>query len=187
MKCHDIQLMITGFIEKRLTDQQLETFIDHIAHCRDCYDELEVYYMITTGLMQLDENHTGTLDLKKNLRDFIEEQRRGLCARKRASARKKRLIVTGIMLLLCGMIFFGYVFLTTEEGIHTPEEFRIAAVGTIQKYWFGQEAFSEPEPETKDPVERRIEFELNHPLIPSYFSNLKPPEPEHRNILEKER
>ena len=50
MKCHDVQRMIQGFIEKRLTDEQLEAFLEHIASCRDCYDELEVYYMITTGL-----------------------------------------------------------------------------------------------------------------------------------------
>lgn len=26
MKCHDVQRMIQGFIEKRLTDEQLEAF-----------------------------------------------------------------------------------------------------------------------------------------------------------------
>ena len=51
MKCHDVQRMIQGFIEKRLTDEQLEAFLEHIASCRDCYDELEVYYMIRTGLL----------------------------------------------------------------------------------------------------------------------------------------
>ena len=75
MKCHDVQRMIQGFIEKRLTDEQLEAFLEHIASCRDCYDELEVYYMITTGLLQLDEEHSETLDFKKNLSDFIESER----------------------------------------------------------------------------------------------------------------
>ena len=52
MKCHDVQRMISGFIEEKLTDEQLEGFLEHIENCQDCYDELEVYYMITIGLMQ---------------------------------------------------------------------------------------------------------------------------------------
>ena len=86
MKCHDVQRMISGFIEEKLTDEQLEGFLEHIENCQDCYDELEVYYMITIGLMQLDEDHTGTMDLKKNLKDFISEQNKELYMRKRLAA-----------------------------------------------------------------------------------------------------
>ena len=89
MKCHDVQRMIQGFIEKRLTDEQLEAFLEHIASCRDCYDELEVYYMITTGLLQLDEEHSETLDFKKNLSDFIESERHGLYMRRRAEHNRR--------------------------------------------------------------------------------------------------
>lgn len=88
MKCHDVQRMISGFIEEKLTDEQLEGFLEHIENCQDCYDELEVYYMITIGLMQLDEDHTGTMDLKKNLKDFISEQNKELYMRKRLAARR---------------------------------------------------------------------------------------------------
>lgn len=89
MKCHDVQRMIQGFIEKRLTDEQLEAFLEHIASCRDCYDELEVYYMITTGLLQLDEEHSETLDFKKNLSDFIESEQHGLYMRRRAEHNRR--------------------------------------------------------------------------------------------------
>ena len=46
MKCHDVQRMISGFIEEKLTDEQLEGFLEHIENCQDCYDELEVYNII---------------------------------------------------------------------------------------------------------------------------------------------
>lgn len=187
MKCHDIQLMITGFIEKRLTDQQLEDFIDHIGSCQDCYDELEVYYMITTGLMQLDENHTGTLDLKKNLQDFIKEQRRGLYTRKRSIVRKRRLSAAMIGLLLIFIVFLGQIFMTSEEGIYSLDDFRTAAVTAVEKYLPGHKEAPEPVTETIDPVKCRMNFESKHPLIPSYFSDLGPLEPEHRSILEKDR
>ncbi|MGN0204980.1 MAG: hypothetical protein ACI4BB_10580 [Coprococcus sp.] len=187
MKCHDAQLLIRGFIEKRLTDQQLEAFIDHIAGCQDCYDELEVYYMITTGLLQLDENHTGTLDLKKNLRNFIAEQREELYARKRAVSRNRHLSAAVFICILGTIMFLANVFLTSEEGIHSMEDLKRAVGNTVQKGWFIQEETTEPDEVLTDPIECRMNFELLHPLIPSYFSDLKLTEPEHRNILEKER
>lgn len=187
MKCHDAQLMIVGFIEQRLTDQQLEAFIDHIAGCQDCYDELEVYYMITTGLRQLDEDHTGTLDLKKNLRDFIAEQRRELYARKRTVSRNRRLSAAGIICILGIIIFLGQIFLTSEEGIHSIEDLKMAVENTVQKCWFIQEETSELIENQIDPVECRKNFESRHPLIPPYFSDLKLTVPERRNILEIEK
>lgn len=187
MKCHDAQLLIVGFIEQRLTDQQLEAFIDHIAGCQDCYDELEVYYMITTGLMQLDEDHTGTLDLKKNLRNFIAEQRQALYDRKRTASRNRRLSMACIICILCAGIFLGNIFLTSEEGIHSIEDLKKAVGNTIQNGWITREESSDQDEELMDPAECRMTFESQHPLIPPYFSNLKLTEPERRNVPEKER
>ena len=34
MKCHDVQRMISGFIEEKLTDEQLEGFLEHIENAR---------------------------------------------------------------------------------------------------------------------------------------------------------
>lgn len=65
MKCHDVQRMISGFIEEKLTDEQLEGFLEHIENCQDCYDELEVYYMITIGLMQLEKIIQGQWILRR--------------------------------------------------------------------------------------------------------------------------
>ena len=111
MKCHDVQRMISGFIEKKLTDEQLEGFLEHIENCQDCYDELEVYYMITIGLMQLDEDHTGTMDLKKNLKDFISEQNKELYIRKRLAARRHFAKRAGIVIMAVILAFCGHTLL----------------------------------------------------------------------------
>ena len=134
MKCHDVQRMISGFIEKKLTDEQLEDFLEHIETCQDCYDELEVYYMITIGLMQLDEDHTGTMDFKKNLKDFIGEQHRELYMRRRTAARRRGVKRTAIVLLVAAMLFCGHTLLFSEEEIHSLDDFTSAA--TLSRYTF---------------------------------------------------
>ncbi len=192
MKCHDAQMMISGFIEERLTDQEMEEFLDHIAGCRDCFDELEVYYMITTGLMQLDEEHTGTLDLKKNLRDDIETRRQNLCNRRRACKRRRCARLAAAFCAACVLIFTLYIFSANQGSIHTIEDFKNIVFNTIQLHWYGpsyeSELANEHALEPADLHERRLNFELRHPLIPSYFyfPGTQPLVPEHRSILEKD-
>lgn len=192
MKCHDVQLMISGFIEDRLTDQELETFLEHIATCQDCYDELEVYYMITVGLMQLDEVHTGTLDLKKNLKNYIETKRQNLYNRKRAYVRLRYAKTISAICIATILLFTLYIFSTNQGSIHTIDDFRIIAINTIQRHWYGTsyetELETEPATEPVDPYERRLNFQRQHPLTPSYFyfPEAQPLDPEHRSILEKD-
>ena len=143
MKCHDVQRMISGFIEEKLTDEQLEGFLEHIENCQDCYDELEVYYMITIGLMQLDEDHTGTMDLKKNLKDFISEQNKELYMRKRLAARRHFAKRAGIVILAVILAFCIHTLLFSEQEIHTLNDFKDAAAVSLYAFWFGEDAVTE--------------------------------------------
>ena len=36
-------------INKELTDKELSAFLSHIHTCQDCYEELEIYYTISSG------------------------------------------------------------------------------------------------------------------------------------------
>ena len=174
MKCHDVQRMISGFIEKKLTDEQLEDFLEHIETCQDCYDELEVYYMITIGLMQLDEDHTGTMDFKKNLKDFIGEQHRELYMRRRTAARRRGVKRTAIVLLVAAMLFCGHTLLFSEEEIHSLDDFTSAATLSLYTFWFGEDAVDgniQRIPESTDVSSGRLYFEQHYPVIlPAGFS-----------------
>ena len=46
--------MIKDYDEGRLSLKQEEKFINHIIHCNDCKEELEIYYIVSYGL---DENY----------------------------------------------------------------------------------------------------------------------------------
>ena len=51
--CKNYQKMIKDYDEGRLSLKQEEKFINHIIHCNDCKEELEIYYIVSYGL---DEN-----------------------------------------------------------------------------------------------------------------------------------
>ena len=54
MTCKESGQMIIPYINDELTDKELEGFLDHVQSCAECYEELEIYYTIYTGLAQLD-------------------------------------------------------------------------------------------------------------------------------------
>lgn len=190
MKCHDVQRMISGFIEKKLTDEQLEGFLEHIENCQDCYDELEVYYMITIGLMQLDEDHTGTMDLKKNLKDFISEQNKELYMRKRLAARRHFAKRAGIVIMAVILAFCSHTLLFSEQEIHTLNDFKDAAAVSLYAFWFGEDAVTEDMgniSETSDVSSGRLYFEQHYPVIlPAGFSVEQRGLPDGGNMIEKE-
>lgn len=168
MKCHDAQRMIQGFIEKRLTDEQLEAFLEHIASCRDCYDELEVYYMITTGLLELDEKHSETLDFKKNLRDFIESEEHALYLRRRAEHNRKVLKRTVAAALVILIAFTVHVFISSENKIRSIDDFKDEAALSLYTFWFGEDAVAENTRQAADlpsASQCRLNFERQHPVI----------------------
>ena len=43
--CKNYQKMIKDYDEGRLSLKQEEKFINHIIHCNDCKEELEIYYI----------------------------------------------------------------------------------------------------------------------------------------------
>ena len=68
--------MVTPYILKKLNDKELEEFLDHISNCRECYEELEIYYTLYAGLAQLDGEHEEQ-DMRGILKEalHVSEQR----------------------------------------------------------------------------------------------------------------
>ncbi len=56
MNCSEFQLLIPDIIIKNISDSQLREVIDHVENCHDCYDELEIYYVLKYGLSDDDSN-----------------------------------------------------------------------------------------------------------------------------------
>lgn len=73
MDCKTAQEKITPYIEHRLTDREAEEFIEHVRGCRECSEELEVYYTIHYALEQLDKEEQDTYNIKELLEHDLQQ------------------------------------------------------------------------------------------------------------------
>lgn len=69
MKCRKFQKLIPKILLNRVQDEELKEVIDHVENCKDCYDELEIHYILRYGL--------GDDDSKESM-DFIGQLERNI-------------------------------------------------------------------------------------------------------------
>ncbi len=71
MKCIEFQRLIPDFINDEILEDDkyiyLEEFIEHSKECSECYDELEINYMIMEGLDKLENDFKGSFNFKEEL------------------------------------------------------------------------------------------------------------------------
>lgn len=72
MTCQEVERMVTPYINDELSGDELEAFLDHIDGCKNCQEELEIYFMVDVGLRQLDQG-SGTFDIAGALERKIED------------------------------------------------------------------------------------------------------------------
>ncbi|MBO5159657.1 MAG: zf-HC2 domain-containing protein [Lachnospiraceae bacterium] len=69
LTCKEAAKMVVPYIEGRLGNKELRRFVNHIEECKDCREELETYYIVYKGLMQLDEKE----ELPMNIIEALNE------------------------------------------------------------------------------------------------------------------
>ena len=74
MTCREAQRLVTPYINKEISDDDLAEFLKHIDSCEECREELEIYFMVDVGIRQLDEG-TGTYNIKGALEAALEISR----------------------------------------------------------------------------------------------------------------
>lgn len=67
MDCRKFQLLIPDFINDTMSDEDIEQFVEHSKSCVECYDELEIYYMLYEGLDKIENEIGASYDLKGEL------------------------------------------------------------------------------------------------------------------------
>jgi len=83
MNCQDIQKLVTVYIKKELHGKKLEEFMEHIKTCKDCYEELEIYYTIQFALRQLDNNEQVTYDVREHLAEHLHQTEKKIYMKRR--------------------------------------------------------------------------------------------------------
>lgn len=64
--------MVIPYIEEQLCDKDLRKFVTHIQECPDCREELETYYIVYKGLMQLDEKEELPMNIIEALNEDLD-------------------------------------------------------------------------------------------------------------------
>lgn len=71
--CKEAQKMVVPYIEGELCDHDLRRFIRHVRGCPECREELETYYIVYKGLMQLDDKEELPTNILEALKEDLED------------------------------------------------------------------------------------------------------------------
>lgn len=109
MDCQEAQSNILNFINHKMGQDETLSFIEHIRECSDCWEELEIYYVILVGLRQLDGREEIIADFRERLKKEIDCQYEMI----EREERKQHIIKTCFSLaaFLAGMWLLIYLIL----------------------------------------------------------------------------
>ena len=71
MTCNEFETQIGDFVSGNLSYSILEKFLYHLHECKDCYDDLEIYYMTNVGLGKIEKDDTISYNFKGELEQII--------------------------------------------------------------------------------------------------------------------
>lgn len=74
MTCREAERLVMTYINGSITDDELKDFLEHIEHCGECREELEIYFTVDVGIRQLDEE-TGSYNISGDLETELELSR----------------------------------------------------------------------------------------------------------------
>lgn len=63
MLCKEAESYVMPYIRHQIPEEKLEEFLDHVEHCENCREELEIYYTVDAGIRRLDAD-TGNYNIK---------------------------------------------------------------------------------------------------------------------------
>ena len=106
MKCVEAKRMITRFVNRELSYRELEQFLYHVEQCRDCMDELDIYFTMYRAFDTLDTGAHQEYDFKKMLNEELHAARRSVFLHKVLMAAASGLLVC----LALALIFGSYSF-----------------------------------------------------------------------------
>ncbi len=109
----ETQRMIMPFINKQLKGVELEKFLFHMKTCKECMEELEVYYTLITSMKQLDEDEELSSDYHKDLIDLLETTEDKI-KQKRNKYKVKRIV----FMVIVGIIALSSSFTVGELIVH---------------------------------------------------------------------
>lgn len=113
MDCRTAQSKITPFIDNKLKLEELEEFINHVNSCKECHEELEVYYALLTAMKQLNEERNLSDNFSLDLKNKLERAQERILHVKYVYYRKKVVLILA-MIFMAFFLGLGYA----NKSIH---------------------------------------------------------------------
>lgn len=106
MDCKTVQQKIMPYIQRKLDDNELEEFIEHIHNCKACSEELEVYFTIYYALEKLEQDEQGSYNIQEMLQRDLERSKQQVRKQYVLNFYRRFFLVTVSVLLLI-VLFTG--------------------------------------------------------------------------------
>ena len=87
--------------------KETKEFIEHIRSCKDCWEELEIYYVMLIGLKQLDEGEELAADFKEKLQNEVDSRYLEI----EKNSKRKYAVKIVIVLTIAAMLIWMFVYL----------------------------------------------------------------------------
>lgn len=106
MNCREAERLIRMFIENDIAGEELEEFVEHVTRCESCKEELAIQYLVSEGMIHLEEGNT--FDLQKELEEKFSQVEKKVKARHifRRFLYVLELLVIFIILIMVIMVIF---------------------------------------------------------------------------------
>lgn len=104
MTCSEFESQISNFINANIKYAVLEKFIVHLHDCKECYDELEIYYMTNIGLEKVDKDDSISYNFKGELEQIIHNYEKFLNKYTRFQLITKTITIIANIILLATIV-----------------------------------------------------------------------------------
>ncbi len=119
MTCLEAQSNIMAFIDGKLSDAEVVDFVRHMQSCKNCSEELEIYYTLIVGMRKLDNNE----DLPQNFKTLLNED---LDNAKNKVQKAKRFKFSTFGVFFVAFVFVLFLFYgRILQKVHTIEQITI--------------------------------------------------------------
>ncbi len=76
MDCREVEKNIDPFIQNTLQVSEIGPFLEHIEECPQCFNELDIRYMMSRGLQCLDDESITNYDFRDALITKLEREKK---------------------------------------------------------------------------------------------------------------
>ena len=162
MDCKMAQSLVIPYINDQLDDETLEGFLNHIKGCKECYEELEIYFTIQYALQKLDEDGKVSFNIQTMLNENLKASRKLVKRRKFMRTSARAVMVAAELVLV--LLLFAQLDMLPDKGFQEAAIYKMLPWNEVPETETETETESETETETKRTAatERITETEVSH-------------------------